>query len=107
MGRKESKVEDALIEEVHQQSGYTRKVVYQGRTGSPDRWCFFPKGRLLIVEAKAPGETPRPDQLRELKQLRSLGFYVAWIDSPDQVHELMLAFNTLTLRKFNEAFPLT
>ena len=107
MGRKEAKIEDYLSEQVHDQGGFTRKVVYQGRTGSPDRWCFFPRGRLLIVETKAPdGKVPRPDQIQEMKMLRSLGHYVAWVQTREEVDEVLLAFHTLTLRKFNEAFPL-
>lgn len=106
MGRKESVVENHLRDRVGQDLGFIRKVVYQGRKGSPDGWCFFPNGRLLMVECKAPGEPLEPLQVIELKLLRSLGFWVAWADSKEQVDTILDYFYNTTLRKFNEKFPI-
>lgn len=107
MGRQESPVEDHLIACVTDAGGFSRKVVYQGRTGSPDRWNLFPLGRILIVETKALDKPLRPDQKIECKLLRSLGFWVAKADSRQQVDAIMCSFHSDTLRKFNEKFPLT
>ena len=106
MGRKESPVEASIIDGVRERKGYTRKVVYQGRTGSPDRWCFFPNGRLLMLEAKAPGKPLAEDQRVELKLMRSLGFWVAKVDTKEQVELALTMALTSTQRGFNEAFPL-
>lgn len=89
MARKENLVEDYLGRRVKELGGQTRKVIYQGRTGSPDQWCFLPGGILLIVECKAEGETPSAIQLRELKVLRELGFNAHWVDSREQLDKLL------------------
>lgn len=86
---KESLIENYLIAQVKARGGFTRKVTYQGRTGAPDRWCFFPDGKLLITELKRPGETPRPDQVVEIEKLRSMGQKVYVIDSKEGVDLLM------------------
>jgi hypothetical protein len=107
MGRKEGPVEASIVEGVRELKGYTRKVVYQGRTGAADRWCFFPGGRLLMLEAKSAGKPLAPDQRAELKLMRSLGFWVAKVDSREQVAQALACSLTATFRAFNEAFPLS
>lgn len=106
MGRKEAVVEEYLRDKVDQDKGFYRKVVYQGRKGSPDDWCFFQNGRLLIVECKADNETPEALQVIEMKLLRNLGFWVTWADSKAKVDAIFASFHTDTLRKFNEKFPI-
>lgn len=106
MGRREGPVEAYLTAQVAERRGFTRKVVYQGRTGSPDRWCLFPLGRILIVETKARDKPLKPDQLTECKLLRSLGCWVAKVDSREHVDLVLSSFFSDTLRKFNEKFPL-
>lgn len=106
MGRKEGPVEVSIVEGVRELKGYTRKVVYQGRTGSADRWCFFPGGRLLMLEAKSAGKPLAPDQRAELKLMRSLGFWVAKVDSKEQVDIALALFHSETQRTFNGSFPL-
>jgi hypothetical protein len=106
MGRKESLVETCIIDSVRELRGYTRKVVYQGRTGAADRWCFFPGGQLLMLEAKSAGKPLAPDQKTELKLMRSLGFMVAKVDSKEQVALALHTALSSTARRFNETFPL-
>ena len=74
MGRKENKVEAYLQKRVAERGGFTRKVTYQGRAGAPDQWCFFPGGRLLIVECKAEDGTLDALQAQEILQLLRYGF---------------------------------
>lgn len=64
-------------------------MVYQGRTGSPDDWCFFPGGVLVIVECKTTGEKPKKHQAKEIKRLRESGFSVFVVDSKEGVDEIM------------------
>jgi hypothetical protein len=106
MGKKESAIEGYLCEQVTLHHGFTRKIYYMGRSGSPDRWCFFRSGRVLLVECKRPGEEPEPLQFQEMKLLRSLGQWVAWTDTREGVDAILVSFLTDTLRKFNEKFPL-
>ena len=109
MGRQESRIERYLDERVKEHGGFTRKVVYQGRSGSPDRWCFFPNGRLLIVELKRPREKPEEHQLIEMQALRNRGQFVAWTNTKDGVDRVIVAFLNQTvfnIGNFNEEFPL-
>lgn len=89
---KEKVIEEYLRVEVKKRGGEHRKVLYQGRSGSPDDWCFFPGGKLLIVECKAPGKKPTNQQLEELSWLNSMGFMATWVDSKEAID--------LTLKQF-------
>lgn len=88
----ERTIEAHLRKRVAELGGMHRKVTYQGRTGSPDDWCFFPRGLLLIFECKATGELPRPDQEQEIKKLRKLGQEVFVVDSKDEIDELLASY---------------
>lgn len=85
----ESAIEKHLRKRVAELGGFHRKVVYQGRDGSPDDWCFFPSGLLIIVECKAPGGKPRPIQEYEISLLRSYGFTVHVVDSKEDVDSIL------------------
>jgi hypothetical protein len=86
---KESVIEEYLIQQVRLKGGVTRKTIYQGRTGAPDRQCFFPGGRLIIMELKKPGKEPRSDQEAEINKLKSLGFSVHVVSSKGQIDEIL------------------
>jgi hypothetical protein len=60
------------------------KLNVQGRRGWPDRMILFPKGQLLFIEFKRPGEKPAPIQKEVHAQLRRFGFDIAVIDSTDK-----------------------
>lgn len=90
---KESAVEAHLRKRVKELGGFHRKVVYQGRKGSPDDWCFFPGGRLLIVECKRPGVNKLdPLQEVEIAFLAKHGFAVRWVNTKEHVDELLAEF---------------
>lgn len=63
----------------------TRKFVSPGRRGVPDQICAFPKGVVALVELKAPGETARPDQVREHARWQKLGVQVYVISEKQHV----------------------
>lgn len=102
---KESEIEKALNDAVKARGGFTRKVVYQGRKGAPDRWCFL-FGNLLIVELKRPGEEPTKQQLNELVRLRNAGMCVCWISTLDEVARLIEDFEICHSLSFNRKWPL-
>jgi Holliday junction resolvase len=81
MKLREDVIERHLVNEVKKAGGIAYKFVSPGRNGVPDRVCAFPNGRVVFVECKAPGEKPRPDQLREHERLRALGHVVVVLDS--------------------------
>ena len=104
MGYEEAKIENYLIGRIDEADGFTRKVVYQGRSGSPDRWCFLRGGMLLLVECKAAGEKPRPKQLEEMHRLRNFGQRVCWVDSREKIDLALSLCNDI--EAFNASFPL-
>jgi hypothetical protein len=83
---RESKIEkDSLVRSIKELKGIAYKFTSPGLRGVPDRLILLPipkEHRELIskymyfVECKAPGKKPRPDQLREHKRIRNLGYRV-------------------------------
>lgn len=106
MGKQEATTEQRLIQMIEGYRGFTRKVVYQGRTGSPDRWCFLPFGKLLIVECKAPGKRPTPLQIEEMRSLRLMQQYVGWVGSPERAEQIVADCVTFPIPAFNQRWPL-
>lgn len=78
---REDVIEKHLVNEVKNAGGIAYKFVSPGRRGVPDRIVVLPNGRVVFVECKAPGEKPRPDQLREHERLRAMGQTVVVLDS--------------------------
>ncbi len=56
------------------------KVISMSRKGWPDRFCAR-KGRIVLVELKAPGKQPTEQQLKRHKELRDQGVEVVWFDN--------------------------
>ncbi|CDH31738.1 VRR-NUC domain-containing protein [Xenorhabdus bovienii] len=88
MNIRESVIENHLVKEIKKAGGIAYKFVSPGRRSVPDRICILPGGRILFVECKAPGEKPRPDQIREHERLRALGFEVVVLDNKN-VEEIL------------------
>lgn len=80
----ETKIEQHLVREVNLIGGQALKLNTSKR-GMPDRLVLLPGGRTVFVELKAPGEKPRPLQLKRIADLKNLGFTVKVIDSMEQV----------------------
>ena len=90
---KEAAVEKYLRERVKALGGRHRKVTYQGRGGALDDWCFFPGGKLLIVECKRPKKNNLdPLQVEELKFLRSMGFDAHWANTKEEIDRILTEF---------------
>ena len=88
---REKVIERKLVQAVRQCGGLALKFVSPGFNGVPDRLLLFPDGRLAFCEVKAPGQNPRPLQLRRFAQLRALGFLnlYACIGDPDTEDEYL------------------
>lgn len=78
---REDVIERHLVNEVKKAGGIAYKFVSPGRRAVPDRLVLLPGGKIIFVECKAPGEKPRPDQLREHARLFALGHQVVVLDS--------------------------
>ena len=85
----ESTVEERYCRRVKRAKGRAYKFVSPGVRGVPDRLVLYPipeEHRELVAkyvqftELKAPGEKPRPEQIREHKRLRRLGYKVEVVD---------------------------
>ncbi len=95
---RESDIEKHLVKRVKELGGEVRKVQWVGRNGAPDRLVMLPgyddwdptRGASTIwVELKAPGQKPRPNQLREHERMRAMGQRVEVIDSIEGVDDLL------------------
>jgi hypothetical protein len=84
---RERDVERHLVKGVKELGGEVRKVSWVNRRGAPDRVIFL-RGTHW-VELKAPGEKPRPEQLREHKRMGDQEAYVYVLDSLERVDEFL------------------
>ena len=90
---KETQIEQKLVRAVKHSGGIAPKLVCPGQDGMPDRILLLSGGRIAFVEVKAPGEKPRPLQLRRHEQLRRLGFAVYILDRPEQIEKVLEDLN--------------
>lgn len=97
---RESVIENHLVERAKALGGEVRKVKWLGRHGAPDRLVMLPPAVLhgnvwrrtvgtVWVELKAPGEKPKPHQVREHDRMRRMGQHVVVIDSLEGVEALL------------------
>jgi len=86
----EKDIEKYLRARVKDLGGIYRKVVYQGRKGSPDDWCFFPGGKLVIVECKSPTGRVDRHQAVEHEELGKMGFKVHVVYSRADIEQMLL-----------------
>ena len=82
---RESTIEHRLVTEVKKRGGIAPKFVSPGLDGVPDRLVLLPQGHMAFVELKAPGQKPRPLQVKRIEQLRALGYLAYCLDRPDQI----------------------
>lgn len=92
---RESQIEKELNRRIVEHHGLTRKLRWLDRRGAPDRFVVL-NNRVFLVEVKAPGEKPRPEQLREHQRLKAHGVRVVTIDNTDGIDYLLrLAFEDI------------
>lgn len=84
----ERDIEAYLVKRVKLLGGEVRKVAWVGRRGAPDRLVMLPQCSMW-VELKAPGQKPRPSQVREHERMRALGQQVLVVDSIAGVDEVL------------------
>ena len=85
----ERDVEKALVRAIKNAGGIAPKLTSPGTAGMPDRLIILPKGKVCFVELKAPGQKPRPIQVRQMARLTQLGCMVHVIDHPHQLQDLL------------------
>ena len=82
---RERYMEQKLISAVSRSGGLALKFVSPNLNGVPDRLLLFHDGQMAFAEVKAPGQKPRPLQVRRMEQLRELGFKVFVVDGVEQI----------------------
>ena len=82
---REKTVEAELVKAVRNFGGLALKFISPGLDGVPDRLVLLPQGHMAFVELKAPGQKPRPLQVKRIEQLRALGYLAYCIDQPNQI----------------------
>lgn len=73
-------IEQPLFRYARSRGWLCEKVVSMSRRGWPDRF-FARKGRIVLVELKAPGKGPTEQQCIRHRELRAQGVEVAWFDN--------------------------
>ena len=81
----EKVIEKELVRAVENTGGMCPKFIAPGMNGMPDRLVLLPCGRIGFVEVKAPGQKPRPLQVRRHEQIRALGYKVFVLDYPEEI----------------------
>lgn len=82
---REKVIESKLNQAIRRHGGLALKLVCPGFNGVPDRLILMTGGIAAFAEVKAPGQKPRPLQVRRMEQLRELGFKVFVIDNAEQI----------------------
>lgn len=90
----ERSIEQALVREVKKAGGIAPKFTSPGTAGMPDRLVILPGGRTCFVELKAPGQKPRPLQVRQMDRLTQLGCMVRTLDNPNNIKALIHEIQT-------------
>lgn len=88
---RESEIERYLCERVAAAGGHAYKFASPARRNVPDRLVFLPRGRVFLVECKAPGRRPRAGQQREIDRLVALGARVYLGDTREAIDSILRA----------------
>ena len=80
---KEKTVEANIVKWAKRAEVMTYKFTSPSRRSVPDR-IFFYKGRVALLEVKAPGNKPTPAQARELARFQQQGISATWADNADE-----------------------
>nr|DAH95652.1 MAG TPA: Nuclease [Caudoviricetes sp.]DAN06129.1 MAG TPA: Nuclease [Caudoviricetes sp.] len=82
---REKEIEHHLVMETRKAGGMAVKLVSPSFSGMPDRLVLLGDGKMGFVEVKAPGQKPRPLQLKRHAMLRRLGCQVFVLDDMEDI----------------------
>ena len=89
----EGRVAAALRQAVIEAGGEIRKLRWEGRNGAPDYFVIL-RGKVWLIECKAPGKRPRASQMLEFERLLQAGINVLVIDNAAHARELVEILTT-------------
>ena len=75
-----------LVKRVKAAGGTAEKLTWSKR-GAPDYLVSWRLNVLHLVETKAPGKKPRPEQLRDHARRAELGGVVRVLDTPQKIDQ--------------------
>lgn len=88
---REKVIEHHLVMETEKAGGKAVKLVSPSFAGIPDRLILLADGKMGFVEVKAPGQKPRPLQLKRHAMLRRLGYQVFVLDAMEDIPAVLKA----------------
>lgn len=88
---REKEIEHYLVMETRRAGGMALKFVSPSFSGMPDRLVLLGDGKMGFVEVKAPGQKPRPLQLRRHAMLRRLGYQIFVLDAMEDIPAVLKA----------------
>lgn len=88
---REKEIEHHLVMETRRAGGMAVKFVSPSFSGMPDRLVLLGDGKMGFVEVKAPGQKPRPLQLRRHAMLRRLGYQIFVLDAMEDIPAVLKA----------------
>lgn len=88
---REKEIERHLVMETRRAGGMAVKFVSPSFSGMPDRLVLLGDGKMGFVEVKAPGQKPRPLQLKRHAMLRRLGYQVFALDAMEDIPAVLKA----------------
>ena len=86
---REKEIEHHLVMETRKAGGMAVKFVSPSFSGMPDRLVLLGDGKMGFVEVKAPGQKPRPLQLKRHAMLRRLGYLVFVLDAIGEIPRIL------------------
>lgn len=96
----EKAIEDEAVE-LAAEDGFRAAKLDRIKRSDPDRLFYHPVGASFLVEFKRPGEKPRPQQAKRIRDLRAKGFEVHVIDNVDDFKHL-LQFQRRVVRRLEK-----
>jgi hypothetical protein len=84
---REIEIERPASQYAQRRGWFEIKIERASRRGFPDRF-YARRGRVVLVEYKAPGEPPSGQQAIRHRELRDAGVEVFVIDNLDDAYEL-------------------
>ena len=94
MGKAENRIETYLMSRCGERGILCLKFVSPSLAGVPDRVCIG-HGLVFFVEAKAPGEKPRPLQVQVIQTLKDHGARVYVASTAAEVDQIMQEIDAL------------
>lgn len=92
---RESTIEEAFCNAVYRAGGTTRKLLWVGRGGAPDRFVALPSAGVILVELKRPGKDAEEHQAREYKRLNKVGVRTAVVATLAEIDAFIQEFTDM------------